>query len=183
MRNQKLRSLKNHEFESKNLLNLQQVLLTSCNILSVGETAFTNLTNLIRLDLSNNRLQYIPTEAFRYFKRPKVCTLSHIHQSKKCFHVVRSIGQLRELALSDNPGLGPQLHNYVFKHLPELVKLEMNSCNLKHVAPRAFNGLDNLKWLHLGGNEFSTLDPSVLAPLGKLQSVEALGFPESIIRN
>ena len=86
---------------------------------------------------------------------------------KKCLHVIRSIGQLRELALSDNPGLGPQLFNHVFKHLPDLVKLEMNGCNLKHVAPRAFNGLGNLKWLHLGGNEFSTLDPSVLAPLGK----------------
>ena len=65
MRNQKLRALKDREFESKNLLNLQQVLLTSCHIGSVGDATFTNLSNLIRLDLSDNRLSSVPTQAFR----------------------------------------------------------------------------------------------------------------------
>ena len=45
--------------------------------------------------------------------------------------------QLRELYLSENRDLGAgTLHNYVFKDLSELVKLEISSCTLKYVSLR-----------------------------------------------
>ena len=64
MRNQKLRVLRDAEFQAKNFLNLQQVELTRCNINSIHDLAFTNLTNLVRLDLSGNRLTRVPTPIF-----------------------------------------------------------------------------------------------------------------------
>ena len=50
-------------------------------------------------------------------------------------------------------------------------------CSL-FLPQRAFSGLLNLKWLHLDGNEFSSLDPTVLSPLGKtLHGLELHGNP------
>ena len=51
-----LETLPNAVFVEKDLANLQDISLSKCGIFHVDEGAFKHLTNLVALDLSDNRI-------------------------------------------------------------------------------------------------------------------------------
>ena len=54
----------NDVFLTKHLMNLQEVSLPHCKINRIQKFALRSLTNLVKLDLSNNNLKFIPGYAF-----------------------------------------------------------------------------------------------------------------------
>ena len=56
--------LPNDVFMKNRLVNLQEVALPQCNINRIQKFALRSLTNLVKLDLSQNNLKFIPGYAF-----------------------------------------------------------------------------------------------------------------------
>ena len=56
--------LSNNLFLKNNLVNLQELSLPHCNINRIQKFALKSLTNLVKLDLSNNNLKFVPGYAF-----------------------------------------------------------------------------------------------------------------------
>lgn len=52
-------------FQERGLINLQKVFLAECKLGVIADDAFTQLTNLIELDLSENLLTQVPTNALK----------------------------------------------------------------------------------------------------------------------
>ena len=71
--------LKNEVFLHSNLLNLQEIVLSQCQVNLIERHAFKDLSNLVRLDLNHNQMTMVPSLSFH------------------------DIPRLRELSLSSNP--------------------------------------------------------------------------------
>ena len=56
--------LKSDVFASNELIHLQELSLTNCDIHQLNRFSLRNLTNLVKLSLSENQLKYIPGYAF-----------------------------------------------------------------------------------------------------------------------
>ncbi|CAB4068640.1 unnamed protein product [Lepeophtheirus salmonis] len=134
-----LKILRNDIFIDKNLLNLQELYLSSCSIGKIEPNAFRDLINLVRLDLSKNSIVSVPEKS------------------------LNSVTQLRELSISGNPIR--KIKNYAFSALSQLVKLEISDCQLTWIEPYAFNGLETLRRLKIDGNRLAELNPAVWYPL------------------
>jgi netrin-G1 ligand len=52
-------------FQERGLINLQKVFLAECKLGVIADDAFTQLTNLIELDLSTNLLTQVPTKSLK----------------------------------------------------------------------------------------------------------------------
>ena len=71
----------NDVFLTKHLMNLQEVSLPHCKINRIQKFALRSLTNLVKLNLSNNNLKFIPGYAFsqvtdlRYIRSKKILSI------------------------------------------------------------------------------------------------------------
>ena len=142
MEGSSIAALTDDVFTAANLLNLQEVTLRNCGLRTVSAFAFRDLINLVRLDLSDNLLEGIPTDA------------------------LAGLPQLRELVLSGNP-LG-HVGGAAFSDLGQLVRLELTGCRLAWVEPQALVGLTALEWLKIGNNQLTHLSETSLRPLVNL---------------
>jgi len=126
-------------FMSANLPNLQEIVVSDCDVRDVRQFAFAGLSNLVALDLSNNDLKQVPSNA------------------------LKEAPHLRQLRLSGNPLTA--LPAAAFSGLGQLDRLELSSCDLINVDVDAFVGLPSLSRLRLDGNMLKRLSPRPLAPL------------------
>lgn len=146
-----LQSLPKEVFLDAKLVHLQRIYLSNCSIDFISDDAFTPLTNLVELDLSNNHLAAIPTAAFK------------------------AILDLSRLYLSGNPI--HRIDNNAFAALSHLTILELSRCHLETVAPKAFHGLKSLVNLKLDVNRLTTLSAKSIQPLRGLHAVYLHGNP------
>ncbi|XP_063912370.1 leucine-rich repeat-containing protein 24-like [Zophobas morio] len=137
-------------FSNKQLINLQRIYLSNCQIKIINEKTFKGLTNLVELDLSRNLLETVPTSSFM------------------------DCPSLMRLTLSSNPLT--VLERLAFNHLSFLNTLELDNCKLVEIEEGAFQGLHSLEWLLLDDNKLKTIrGPETLPP--NLKGVELRGNP------
>jgi hypothetical protein len=134
-----------------NLLNLQEIVISHCQLHTVERYAFRDLINMVKLDLDNNQLTSVPSSSFPF------------------------ITDLRELKLAFNTL--QRLENYAFSVLSDLVKLDLSHCSLTSIEPRAFSGLDSLQWLSLDHNSLTVLHPTALLPLKTIHGLNLHSNP------
>ena len=146
LRGNQLGALVSRSFSSVGLVNLQRIFLRNCSLHSVDKNAFDELTIMIEVDLSHNRLTRIHPDTFA------------------------SNGKLRTLSLSHNPL--EKLEAHQFPPLPLLRQLELVNCNLQVIDRKAFMHLGLLQTLRLSGNRFTTLKSDIFQPLNKLKSLD-----------
>jgi len=115
---------------------LQKIFLSECSLKSLDRLAFAKLTNLVELDLSGNRQEFIPSHAFS------------------------QIPELRELKINSNPI--SRLSNDAFVDLGRLVRLELSGCRVGTIEIWAFRGLPALEWLRLDNNRLLAVQVSLL---------------------
>ncbi|KAG8225783.1 hypothetical protein J437_LFUL010198 [Ladona fulva] len=127
-----LQVLGRDRFLRAGLLHLQRIYVSNCRIASVDDHAFRGLTNLVELDLSNNRITRLPSPT-----------------------TFADFPALMRLSLSNNPIT--RLPSRAFFPLASLVTLEMSGCKIDIVEDMAFSGLDSLEWLKLDGNNLRTI--------------------------
>ncbi|CAH1972976.1 unnamed protein product [Acanthoscelides obtectus] len=145
-----LQTLHAEKFLRLGLINLQRIYLSRCKVSYIQSKAFNGLTNLVELDLSENKLIEVSPASFE------------------------GCGSLMKLYLHSNPI--KTLQKDVFSHLPLLNTLDLSSCAISSIAPEAFRGLFSLEWLNLGMNKLSTLPVYHNLPLS-LKGVQLQGNP------
>ncbi|CAH2050677.1 unnamed protein product, partial [Iphiclides podalirius] len=124
-----------------------EVLNLSYNLIFwIGLHAFSGLDSLIYLDLSSNRLRFIPPDLF--WDTPQLDTLD----------------------LSGN--VFESLKNEPFLMHAKLQILNLNNCRIKSLPDRLFTRLPNLRKLDLSENYMITVSLEALRPLRKLQRIE-----------
>ncbi|KAJ0182385.1 hypothetical protein K1T71_001754 [Dendrolimus kikuchii] len=138
--------LDNYCFKKSGYTNIQILNLAYNLIFWIGLHAFAGLDKLVHLDLSNNRLRYIPSDLF--WDTPLLDTLD----------------------LSSN--VFESLKNEPFIMHPELQVLNLNNCRMKSLPDRMFTRLPDLKKLDLSENYVLSITTKVLQPLRKLQRLE-----------
>lgn len=94
-------------FQERGLINLQKVFLAECKLGVIADDAFTQLTNLIELDLSANLLTQVPTLALR-----DCFNLRRLQLNSNPISVIRAdafspLSHLKSLDLSGNSLLNP----------------------------------------------------------------------------
>ena len=90
-------------FMQTNLVNLQEIVLSQCQVNVIERHAFKSLSNLMKLDLNHNQLSMVPSLAFH------------------------DITQLRELSLSFNPIEKVSL-SLKWSSLPSFSAVFLNTC-------------------------------------------------------
>ncbi|XP_046394737.1 uncharacterized protein LOC124162295 [Ischnura elegans] len=138
-------------FRSVGLLNLQRVFARGAGIREVHRDAFRDLTILVEVDLSDNRITTLHPETFSGNDR------------------------LRVLTLNANPIT--ELQRIQFPSLPHLRTLEMKHCHLEHVHRDAFVNLVALETLNLANNRLKRLSESVFMPCKRLKTLSLDGNP------
>ncbi|PSN41397.1 hypothetical protein C0J52_25740 [Blattella germanica] len=133
-----LQTLLRERFQRMRLLNLQKIYLMRCRIKHIDERAFSGLTNLVELDLSENLLTAVPTETFTDYTN------------------------LMRLTLSGNPIR--VLKTGAFQHLPYLTTLELSNCEIEMIEDKAFTGLPKLEWLKLDSNRLNNIRGTHILP-------------------
>jgi len=150
VRGNDLQVLRDDSFIQLEITNLQKIFVQYCKIRLVQPKAFRKLTNLVELDLGENLLQEVPTEAWKHTKA------------------------LMRLNLSGNPM--KHIKPNSFFSLPFLLTLELSHCRIEVVMEGAFSGLDSLEWLKLEDNAISALDGGDLFP-ASLKGIEIHNNP------
>lgn len=151
LRHNNLRILPRDSFVYTGLVNLQKVWLNFCNLMRLEKGAFRMLTNVVELDLSNNFLRAVPSDA------------------------LMDMGGLRELRIAHNsltvisPG--------AFAPTSDLVLLDISHNSITLIEEGALRTLSRLEVLNLSDNKLITLDSSELIPLMVLRVVHLDGNP------
>ncbi|KAJ8736178.1 hypothetical protein PYW08_006834 [Mythimna loreyi] len=138
--------LDNFCFKENGYTSLEVLDLSYNLIFWIGLHAFSGLDKLVHLDLSSNRLRFIPSDLF--FDTPELDTLD----------------------LSSN--VFESLKNEPFLMHSKLKVLNLNNCRIKALPTRLFNRLPNLRKLDLSENYVVTLKTELLLPLRKLERIE-----------
>ena len=134
-----IRSLPRLVFVDRNLLNLQRINLANCNLARIDNTAFSQLSNLVDLDLSYNSLTDIPAGALKHAPA------------------------LRQLNLAGN--LITTIPSHSFTNIPGLVHLDISDSKLHTVSPLAFQSLTLLETLQIQENSLKELPETVIRSL------------------
>lgn len=140
-----IQTLPKRAFFTAGLVNVQKLYLSRCELSHIDDSALFKVTNLIELDLSDNKLTVVPTAA------------------------LSSTRNLRTLYINRNPITA--LADMAFAELTELAHLELTECRLESIAVRAFEGLSKLKVLKLDHNLLETLPGRAMAPFPSLHEI------------
>ncbi|XP_028970419.2 leucine-rich repeat and transmembrane domain-containing protein 2 isoform X2 [Esox lucius] len=127
-------------------VSTRTLLLPNNRLSTLGAGAFSNLTALERLDLSNNYLDNLPPGLFR------------------------DLGNLAELTLHNNSLTA--LDRDLFQGLVELRKLDVSLNGLSEVPLGLLDELRSLTWLSLAGNRLHALERAAFEPLANLQYLQ-----------
>ncbi|XP_069945833.1 uncharacterized protein [Cherax quadricarinatus] len=151
LRHNNLRILPRDSFVYTGLVNLQKVWLNFCNLMRLEKGAFRMLNNVVELDLSNNLLRAVPSDA------------------------LMDMGGLRELRLAHNSlTVIPAL---AFVPTPELVHLDISHNSIAAIEEGALMALSRLEVLNLSDNKMTTMDASDLISLAVLRVLQLEGNP------
>lgn len=144
-----LQILHRETFQRSGLMDLQKMYMRSCRLGQIDKNAFRGLSNLIEIDLSDNLLTHIPSEAFE------------------------DIPYLRNISLARNPI--QKVDPFSFRLVRSLIRLDLSHCNIQSIRSKAFDNLDNLEYLKLNDNELQELQVDTVENLKKLKSIELEG--------
>nr|XP_046256193.1 trophoblast glycoprotein b [Scatophagus argus] len=146
------------------LEQLTDLYLSGNEIEFVDANAFDNLPNLVRLDLSNNKIENFSESAFPHNNTLQVLNLSrcfHNHSTVNLeFLEIGNLHQLRVLDLSNNDLL--ILPGDVFSNLPSLVNLTLQNSSMISIQNGTLR-VPPLRELDLRDNSLRDLSTTAMA--------------------
>ncbi|XP_045102065.1 uncharacterized protein LOC123498727 isoform X2 [Portunus trituberculatus] len=151
LRHNNLKILPRDSFVYTGLVNLQKVWLNFCNLIKLEEGAFRMLNNVVELDLSNNYLQGVPSDALADLPGLRVLRMAH--------------NGLTVLPAS------------AFLPVPDLVQLDLSHNTISEIESGALRSLASLGVLNLSGNKLASLDVDELKALMSLRVAHMDGNP------
>lgn len=126
---------------------IREATLARNQIMALRPSAFANLPMIVVLDLSENRLSYIPSDSFG-----------------------PNLPELRRLFLDRNNISA--IADKAFKYLPRLEELEIQGNELTDIHRSTFTGLESLRRLDLRSNRLTTIRDSTFMETPSLQELD-----------
>ncbi|XP_033127435.1 uncharacterized protein LOC117125143 [Anneissia japonica] len=171
------------------LTNLHSLDLSNNRINNIQMSGFLGLTNLQILNLSGNSLVQLPVELFRPIRGLETLILSNNRIEYIQVELFKDLAQLTTLDLSNNRI--KKIHDNTFSDLIHLQELYLQSNSISTLTDNTLNGLlelellymkqnkllsissefqllTRLKFLDLGGNFITTIDPDAFNNFGRL---------------
>jgi hypothetical protein len=148
-------------------LSQTKVDLSSKSISYLDLDCFTNLTNLINLNLYSNQLVCLDSTLFKHLINLQILDISWNQLTSFDPSLFKNLKSLQRLYLSFNKltTLDPSL----FENLKSLSYLYLDNIQLTILNSSLFNGLTNLKYLDLKYNQLTSLESSLFNGLTSLQ--------------
>ena len=144
-----LQRLPPRAFADNNLLHLQKLLMSGCGLRQVDPLAFFQLTNLVALDLSRNNLSVVPDAALKYTIALRDLNLS----GNKIRYIPAELpSELVKLDLSHCRITS--IHDRAFLKLKKLQELRLDSNRLTHFKTSLVMSLHGLHGVELQNNPF-----------------------------
>ncbi|XP_054724752.1 insulin-like growth factor-binding protein complex acid labile subunit [Uloborus diversus] len=158
------------------LHHLQVLSLDGCGIHIIETGAFLGLDNIVSLFLQDNELQNVPTDVLM-----DIPFLQELHVGKNKMQKLgpsdfRGLRALKTITVNGEESL-EVIENGTFADNHQLERLIISdNKNLNVVEHGTFRGLDNLRFLSLRGNQFTTFHEDML-PWDKLDVLDVRDNP------
>lgn len=158
------------------LHRLQVLSLDSCGIHIIETGAFLGLESIVSLFLQDNELQNVPTDVLL-----DIPFLQELHVGKNKLRRLgpndfKGMRSLRTISVNGEESL-ETIENGTFSDNHQLERLIISHNKiLSNVEPGTFRGLDNLRFLSLRGNQFTTFHEDML-PWDKLDVFDVRDNP------
>lgn len=146
-----LKILPRDAFAYTGLVNLQKVMLNHCNLIFLEKGSFNSVENVKELDLSNNHLRAVPSEA------------------------LMNMLMLRELRIAHNNLT--TIPAAAFRNIPHIVQLDLSHNYIHTIEAGALYNLTELEILNVAENRLTFLNASELVPLVLLRVIRVDGNP------
>jgi Leucine-rich repeat (LRR) protein len=153
------------------LESIKSLDFSNCNITSIKEGTFDNLTNLTELNLSNNNITGNKLPNFSCLLKLKKLNLSRNFINQLNPDKLKNLSKLEELYFSSNNIKTLNL-DALLNNLPELKKchFDLNLINKLHLDK--LNSVSKLVELNLGNNEIKNLHSDTFKNLSKLVDLD-----------
>ncbi|XP_058978013.1 chaoptin [Musca domestica] len=149
-------------YDFKAFKALQHLHLVNNRITRISPGAFTNLTNLLTLDISINELELLPIERLKGLNNLRVLNISH-NILRELDEFSSDLVQLQVCDLSFNQL--DRISRFTFTHLHNLVELYLMGNRMTVLSVDAFRYLRKLHILDLRKNYFELVPIEALKPL------------------
>ena len=173
------------------LINLKKLTLSQnlidCGRQGIRQEVFSGLSNLIHLNMCDNKCQYKTDEQI---KDPPFANLSSLqtllifsqHHREKSHLPPNFLEGLTNLSVLKARNIRiTSLKPETFNHTPQLKYLEINANNLVNLDPELFHPIPNLEQLFVSTTELQSLDFLIHANLSQLRFLQARQNAFSII--
>lgn len=163
-------------YNGREVVNLD---LSHNRINFISIVAFRAFKNLKRLDLSHNKIWNVPPKSFDGLISLKYLNLGYNDIAVLTSDLFSAIPNLGELNLEANPLL--ELEPKLFEHLKYLEKLNLASTLLKVIPDHLLSFTHRLKILDLSNNQLSDVPSDALRYLHELHVLDLSGNPIKVI--
>lgn len=185
-----LRELQTLDLSSNQLINIdrnafdnlpiRQLNLSGNPFATISSTTFSTLTQMRRLDLSRNNLNYLPNGIFASQHALNELIIEHTALEKLSNWISRKdktidktvLINLTRCIIRNNRNL-VAIDPITFRNLPAIEHLDLSDNNLLQL-PREIGELQNLVTLNISGNKLLSI-PQQVATLSKLEELNLTG--------
>jgi Leucine-rich repeat (LRR) protein len=130
--------------------------LDHCSISDLPIGFFKNMSNLVSIRLSNNKIEKLHNETFSHLKKLRYLHLEGNQIKQIDLDIFKTNHGLQWLYLRGNP-----LDNFNRKHFlasSSLISLDVSSCNITTIPTNFFSNLHNLLSLNLSDNRLQSFN-------------------------
>lgn len=153
--------------------NLRQLLILDLSMNSINDIPrhiFNGLENLVHLNLTQNKLYLLPFQTFEDMQSIEVMDLSHNLLVSFLDNFFMHNRKLKILQLHHNSI--KKINKNSLYGLKELHTLDLSGNDLLTVDRNAFDTLDDLQYLNLAHNRIQMLSATIFLSLTQLQSID-----------
>lgn len=153
------------------LRQLQHLYLQHNELAEISEDAFSGLTSLRVLNMSNNKLESLPAGLFTSCKEMREIYLQHNSLYEMARGLFRRLEQLLVLDLSDNQLSSSHIDDGTFVGLIRLIVLNLSHNALTRIGSHTFKDLFFLQILDLRNNSIGYIEDNAFLPLYNLHTL------------
>lgn len=151
--NNRIGEIRGHELMQAHQQNLHKLYIKNSTIESLHRDAFRNLTILIELDLSTNKLKRLDPGLFDDLKKLRVIMLNHNQIERIENNLFQNLKFLTKVELRDN--LIHRIAQHSFTNVPALSQIELDFNKLQILRKETFINLEKLTSLSLTNNPWN----------------------------
>ncbi|XP_001627508.2 uncharacterized protein LOC5506836 [Nematostella vectensis] len=162
-----LKLLKNTSFQDYQYLKWLD--LSNNDISDIQDGTFENLRYLKQLNLGENKIRTVSASMFKGLVSLEKLDLRFNDLKALPRGVFKPLKSLRELFLHDNRNMGSRIEEGAFNGLDNLRKLHVSATGMKKITQGTFGSLMSLEFLDVSFNEIRHFDEESLACLPLLE--------------